>query len=179
MGKLNLCLNVDGNSIYRFAGKMNEQNMIESANYIESVLIEMSAPRDKIQNVFELFIETIQNILNYSSNAIKLHNQKREVVCDCTLSYFSTDNTYLLESCNLIYPSQRRRIEEKIAFLRDLDDRSLRQLIRKISRSKEEKHNKGAGLGYIIMTLKSSAPIEVAFQSYGHETLIYKQKLII
>jgi len=176
---LTLCLTIDGNSIYKFSGKMNEKNMINSANSIEKLLIENDAPKDKIQNVFELFIETIQNILNYASNSIELANQKKEVLCDCRLSYFTKENRYILESCNLIYKSQKAIIEERINSIKDLDKKALRQLIRKNSRSKEQKHNYGAGLGYILMTLKTTQAIEIEFEEYNDNTYIYTQKLVV
>ena len=176
---MKLCLNIDGNHIYVFSGKMNQETMIEGANYIEELLIKKSVSRDKIQNVFELFIETIQNILNYSSNTIKNNDNKKEVSCDCILSYFTKDNTYILESCNLIHKSQRELIKNRIDFIKNLDKRSLRQLIRKYSRSKEKKHDQGAGLGYILMSLKSTLPIKIEFVEYNHEIYKYKQKLVI
>jgi len=177
--KLTLCFAIDGNSIYKFSGKMNEENMINAVNSIEKLLIAQSAPKDKVQNVFELFIETIQNILNYASNSIELTNNKKEVECDCNLSFFTKDNTYILESCNLIHKEQKALIEERVDSIDGLDKQTLRKLIRKSSRSKENKHNYGAGLGYIIMTLKSTLPIEIEFKEYNNTTFRYKQKLVI
>ena len=176
---IKFCLNIDGNHIYEFSGKMNEGNMIKSANSIEKLLIQNNASQDKIQNVFELFIETIQNILNYSSNSVKLDNNKKEVSCDCKLSYFTQDNSYILESCNLIHKYQKNLIEEKINAIKGLDKKALRKLIRKNSRSQEEKHANGAGLGYILMTLKSTLPMEISFTEYNNKTFKYKQKLVI
>jgi len=177
--KLTLYLAIDGNSIYKFSGKMNEKNMINAANTIEKLLIEKSAPKDKVQNVFELFIETIQNILNYASNSIELTNNKREVMCDCSLSFFTKENTYILESCNLIHKNQKSLIKERVASIDGLDKQTLRKLIRKSSRDKENKHTYGAGLGYILMTLKSKHPIEIKFKEYDNNTFQYKQKLVI
>ena len=174
-----LCLNIDGDNIYQFSGKMNEQNMIDGANAIEKLLIKESVPREKVQNVFELFIETIQNILNYSSNSIELINNKREVNCDLTLSYFTKKNTYTLESCNLIHKNKKITIEERINSIKGLDNKSLRKLIRKNSRLKVKKHDYGAGLGYIIMALKSTLPIEIEFTDYNSDFFRYKQKLVI
>ena len=176
---LKLCLNIDGDNIYEFSGKMNEQSMIAGANYIERLLLEKSVSQDKIQNVFELFIETIQNILNYSSNSVKGDNNKREVSCDCVLSYFTDNNTYILESCNLIHKHQKKIIEEKVNAIKNLDKQALRKLIRKHSRSKEKKHDQGAGLGYILMALKSSLPIEIKFIKFDDKTLKYRQKLVV
>jgi len=176
---LTLYLLIDGNSIYKFSGKMNEENMINSANTIEKLLIAQSAPKDKVQNVFELFIETIQNILNYASNSIELTNNKREVTCDCSLSFFTKENTYILESCNLIHKEQKALIKERVESIAGLDKQTLRKLIRKNSRSKEKKHNFGAGLGYILMSLKSKLPIEIEFNEYNNTTFQYRQKLVI
>jgi len=177
--KVTLCLAIDGNSIYKFSGKMNEKNMINSANTIEKLLISQSAPKDKVQNVFELFIETIQNILNYASNSIELSKNKREVTCDCSLSFFTKDNTYILESCNLIHKENKALIKDRIDSIAGLDKQSLRKLLRKNSRSKEKKHNYGAGLGYIIMSLKSKLPIEIEFNEYNNTMFKYRQKLVI
>lgn len=176
---LNLCFTIDGNSIYRFSGKMNEQNMIESANSIERLLTKRSVPLEKVQNVFELFVETIQNILSYAANSIELSNNKREVSCECNLSYFTANNTYLLESCNLIDVEQKTSIETKIDLIKNLENKELRKLIRKNGRTREHKHEKGAGLGYMLMMLKSTAPIEISFKTYNAELLKYRQKLVI
>lgn len=175
-----ICIQVDEKTIYTFSGKMDEAKMIESANHIEKLLIQNGAKKDKIQNVFELFIETIQNMLNYAYNSMKLKNNKREVFCNFSLSYFTEKNLYRLESCNLISVEQRDVIEYKVKSIKKLDDASLRKLIRQKSRSKVDNHDKGAGLGYIIMTRKSSSPIEIEFTPYGdNDVLTYKQRLII
>jgi len=176
---VNFCLSIDGNNIYEFSGKMNEKNMINSANSIEKLLLQKFVSKEKIQNVFELFVETIQNILTYSANSVAITRDKHEVNCDCTLSYFTENDTYILESCNLIYKYQKELIEQKLNSLKDLDKKSLRKLIRTSSRSRKGKHQYGAGLGYILMTLKSTQPIDINFSKYNNETFKYKQKLVI
>lgn len=174
-----ICINIDDEAIYEFLGKMDEEKMVESANTIERLLIQKGAKVDKVQNVFELFVETVQNMLNYASNSVLLQNNKREVVCNFSLSYFTQNNTYILESCNLIHASQRQEIESRIEALRHLDDKELRQLIRKKSRNKQDSHDHGAGLGYIIMMRKSSSPIEISFEPHETDVLRYKQRLTI
>ena len=173
-----ICVKIDDHIIYEFSGKVNEKIMINSANNIERLLIENGAKKDKIQNVFELFIETVQNILNYSYN-VKLNSNKKEVFCNFSLLYSTEDDTYTLESCNFIKEHQKEIIEFKIGSLENLDDRALRKLIRKKSRSREDSHDNGAGLGYIMMAMKSSLPIKVQFSPYGEGVLKYKQKLVI
>jgi hypothetical protein len=157
--------------IYEFSGRVDEQVMINGANHIEKLLIANGANKDKIQNVFELFIETIQNILNYSYNSIKVKDNKKEVFCNFSLFYLTEKDTYILESCNLIKESQKEIIKHKMELIKDLDEKALRKLIRQKSRSKEDNHDKGAGLGYMIMARKSSSPIEILFLPYSEGIL--------
>lgn len=176
---ITICIKVNDNTVYEFSGRVDEEVMIRSASNIESLLIANGANREKIQNVFELFIETIQNMLSYAYNSICVEDNRKEVFCNFSLSYLTEDDTYILESCNLIKERQKETIIEKIDFLKDLDDKALRKLIRSKSRSREDNHDRGAGLGYIIMTRKSSLPIEVLFLPYGEGILKYKQRLFI
>ncbi|MBU1666952.1 SiaB family protein kinase [bacterium] len=176
---LKVCIQIDDKTIYEFSGKIDEQIMVQSANHIEKLLINNGAKIDKIQNVFELFIETIQNMLNYAYNSMKLENNKRKVFCNFTLSYFTANNLYILDSCNFITVDQKKVIKHKVNSIKDLDDASLRKLIRQKSRSKVDHHEKGAGLGYIIMTRRSSSPIEIQFIPYKKNILKYKQRLTI
>ena len=173
-----ICIKINNRIIYEFSGKVNEKIMIYSANNIERLLIKNGAKKEKIQNVFELFIETIQNILNYAYN-VKLYANKKEVFCNFSLLYSTENDTYILESCNLIEEHQKEIIEFKINSLKNLDDMALRRLIRKKSRSREDNHDRGAGLGYIMMSRKSSFPIMVQFSPYGEGILKYRQKLVI
>jgi len=174
-----ICIKIDDNMIYEFSGRVDEQVMINGANHIEKLLIANGANKDKIQNVFELFIETIQNILNYSYNSIKVKDNKKEVFCNFSLFYLTEKDTYILESCNLIKESQKEIIKHKMELIKDLDEKALRKLIRQKSRSKEDNHDKGAGLGYMIMARKSSSPIEILFLPYSEGILQYKQRLTI
>lgn len=176
--EVKICIKIDDKVIYEFSGRVNEKIMISSANSIERLLIKNGAKKEKVQNVFEVFIETIQNILNYSYD-VKYNSDKKEVFCNFSLQYSTEDNTYILESCNLIEKTQKEIIEFKIKSLENLDDKGLRKLIRKKSRSREDSHDKGAGLGYIMMTRKSSLPIKVLFSPYEEGILQYKQKLVI
>jgi len=176
---LKIFIQIDNNTIYEFQGRINERIMIECANHIEKLLIENKVKKEKVQNIFELFIETVQNILNYSYNTVHLSDAHKETSCYFTLSYITNQETYILDSCNLIKNNQKRVIEKKINFLKDFNNDNLRKLIRQKGRSKEDSHSNGAGLGYIMMTKKSSSPIEISFIPYHKDILIYKQRLYI
>ncbi len=176
---LNMCLKIDDNTIYEFDEKINEQSMISSAKHIEQLLKENNAKPNKIQDIFELLIEVMQNILNYSYLNVDLENNKKEANGTFILSYDTSTDTYTLQSCNLIYEKQREPIVDKLNSIKGLDDKALRKLAREKMRSKEDMHSKGAGLGFIMMERKSSQPIEVEFLEFKDDLLQYKLKLTI
>lgn len=172
---LNICIKVDNNLIYEFKGKIDQDKMLDMAKQIEHLLIEASLKKDKIKSVFELFIETVQNILSYSYKS----PETNEIACHFSLEYFTEEEHYLFESCNLILEHQQSIIEQKLQSIQNLSTQELRKLIRKKSRSAEDRHEHGAGLGYLVMARKTSLPIEVTFTPYQEGILIYKQKLYI
>jgi len=161
--KLNVCLTIDDSVIYDFHKTINEGSIIETAKSIEKILTDSNAKASKIQNVYEILIEIMQNILNYSYGNIDLPNNKREATGSISLSYSSEKDAYLLQTCNLIETKREDEIQNRLYQVRDLDDKQLRKLARQKMRSREDNHEKGAGLGFITVARKCSEPIEVQF----------------
>ena len=176
---LKICLKIDNTTIYEFDEKINEQSMIKSAKHIEQILIKNNAKPNKIQDVFELLVEILQNILNYSYGNVDLPNNKKEANGAFVLSYDTQNDKYILQSCNLIEKTQEQIIKDKFSSIKDLDDKALRKLSREKMRSQVDKHEKGAGLGFIMMQRKSSEPIETEFLPYKDEVLQFKLKLVV
>jgi len=177
---LNLCLRIDESTIFEFDEKINEQAIIDTAKQIEQLLIQNNAKPAKIQDVFEILVEVMQNMLNYSYGNRLLENNKKEATGSFTLSYETTNDTYTLNSCNLIDASLQEVIMEKIDFIKDFDDKALRKLSREKMRSKKDNHDKGAGLGFIMMQRKSTQPISiefVPFKAFKDKIVQFKLKL--
>ncbi len=151
---LKLCLEIDDKTIYEFNDKINEKNIVEAAKYIEELLKQNNTSSKKIQDVFELLVEVMQNILNYSHGSTTLKDNKREAYGILSLSYTSDTDIYILQSCNVIAKEQENIIKEKLKSLEGLDDKALRKLAREKMRSREDNHDKGAGLGFIMMAKK-------------------------
>ncbi|MEA3499228.1 MAG: SiaB family protein kinase [Campylobacterota bacterium] len=176
---LNLCLKIDENTIFEFHEKINEQAIIDTAKQIEHLLKQNNAKPAKIQDVFEILVEVMQNMLNYSYGNKLLENNKKEASGIFTLSYETTSDRYTLESCNLIEEYLQEVIERKIDSIKDLDEKALRKLSREKMRSKEDNHDKGAGLGFIMMQRKSTQPIAIEFVPYKDKIVQFKLKLIL
>jgi len=174
---LNICVKVDDGVIYQFMGQIDNGKMVDTANFIEQLLVQKSLNKDKIKKVFEVFIETLQNILSYSYQM----TEEKTINCHFALGYYTQTDEYVFESCNLIHKNQKPRIEQKLASIRGLSHAELRKLLRQKSRTAEDRHDAGAGIGYIMMARKSSKPIEVKFLPHEDENdvLLYKQRVYI
>jgi len=176
---LKLCLEIDDKTIYEFNDKINEVNMVKAAKHIEELLKQNNANPKKTRDVFELLIEVMQNILNYSYGSIDLQENKKEAYGVISLSYTSDIGTYLLQSCNLILKEQESIISNKVNSLEGLDTKALKKRSREKMRSGEDNHTKGAGLGFIMMARKSMEPIDISFLPYKENITQFKLTLVI
>ena len=176
---MDMHLKIDETAIYEFNEKINEESMIKSVKHIEKLLKQNNAKPDKIQNVFELIIEIMQNMLNYSYRNKKLANNKKEADGSFTLSYITSDDTYLLQSCNLIEDFQKRIIQERLKEIKGLDKKDIRKLIREKMKTKEGVHDKGAGLGFMMMAKRSIEPINIEFLPHSDSINKFILKLIV
>ncbi len=173
--QLKVCFQINDKNIYNFLGNINERVIVDIAKHIEKLLKKNCASPAKIQNVFELFVETLQNMLNYSYGTTKLE----ENICNFVLDYDSENDTYTLESCNLIRYEQKYIIKTKINEITNLDNIALRKLVRNKARSRSDVHDKGAGLGFLVMSKRTKEPIEVSFTPQNDGILRYTQRLVI
>lgn len=177
--ELKICVEINEKEIYSFNEKVNEQKIIETASKIEKLLLENGANHTKIKSVYEITIEMLQNILNYSYDSSKVENNKMEANGYFGVCYSTQKDNYNLKSCNLIEKVQEEIIINKIDSIKNLDDKELRKLAREKMRSKEDNHDKGAGLGFIMMQRKSTQPIAIEFVPFKDEIVQFKLKLIL
>jgi len=176
---LDLCLQINDETIYNFCGKVNEDILIQCTKDIEALLKEHGAKPSKIKNVFELVVETLQNMLHYSCCSTYYKKDKKESLCNFTLSYNSDEDSYIIDSCNLIESYKKDIIEQRVQELNNLSKKELRKLALKKIRTQKDRHNDGAGLGFIMMAKKTIKPIQIEFRPYSGDILHYKQRLVI
>ena len=176
---LNICLKIDETTIYQFDETINEQSIIDSVRNIEELLESNGATPKKTQDIFELIVEIMQNMLNYSYGNKDLSNNKKEAKGSLVLSYLTDTDTYTIQSCNLVEVQQETIIRQKLNSLEGLNDKELRKLSRQKMRDKTDMHQKGAGLGFIMISRKAIKPIEIFFDDIDDNVKQFKLKLEI
>ncbi|MDF1875062.1 hypothetical protein JHD48_04870 [Sulfurimonas sp. SAG-AH-194-I05] len=166
-------LQIDDTVIYEFSNKLNEETMIKISKTIQSHLISAQVHIDKIDDIFKILIEIMQNILNYSYDKIELKNNKREAQGILIVTMNSIENTCTIQSSNLIKNTKKAIIQERLHEIQGLNEKDLRRLLRQKMRAKKDIHTKGAGLGFIIIGLRVVKPVIITFTPIENDILKY------
>ncbi|WP_455756964.1 SiaB family protein kinase [Sulfurimonas sp.] len=156
-------LEVDGSVICQFDEKIDNKNIVSSVTNIESSLKKLNISEEKIDDIFKVMIEILNNILNYSSDTKDIGNKSNEAKGTFKIVIDTKLNSFIMESSNLIYDSQKEILESRLLEVKGLDYNSLRKLKRKKMRAKYDVHDKGAGLGFLTMALIVGDSINIEF----------------
>ena len=99
-------------------------------------------------NILTIFIELSQNMMNYSKSQdiTASHNDGRGMI---VVGHDKEKDTYYVMSRNLISKEDKERIDEKLKKILSLNKDELRSYYRQMRKTGHEKHEQGAGIGFI------------------------------
>jgi hypothetical protein len=163
-GEVNFSVKIDDDNILEIRQPLDYNKIKTAVSEIEKTLLKNGASSKKIKDVFEIAVEMLQNILNYSYGSRTKDDHSKEADGHFRVVYNSQNDLYTMLSENLITSKQAIAIQEKIDAIKDLDDKALRKLMREKMRSRSDQHKHGAGLGFITMAKRASQPLEVEFE---------------
>ena len=177
--KLDVCIKIDTHIIYEFNAKVTQENIITSANTIKAQLIDENIDNEKVDAVYEITIEILQNILKYSYGNKIDEDNIREADGKFGITYDSTKNMITLKSCNLINTNKVELIKQRIQEVSGLDATELRKLFRNKMKTRKDIHDDGAGLGFITIASKASQEIKVDFESITNGVEKYSLEVVV
>lgn len=93
-------------------------------------------------NIYTIFIELSQNILNYS----KKHNDVK--ADDLIVAGRDSSENYYTFSQNIITTEDKEKIEPKLLEIIDLNKDEIKKRYKELRRSGKNKHKKGGGIGF-------------------------------
>jgi hypothetical protein len=113
--------------------------------------LEEEAQRNEISigvsnNIFTVFIELSQNMMNYSKSKDEFC---RKIMPEGLIVVSrEDDNLYFVESQNIISIDDKNKIEPIINEIQSLDREALKKRYRELRKSGQRSHNKGGGIGF-------------------------------
>ena len=136
------------------------------------------------QAVFSVFIEQMQNVLNYSAERPGPSDAENadEAAPDLRVGIVIVgmdDDGYCILCGNNIHNRDRERIAARIDEIRNLDKNELKALYKERRRQTSEPGSKGAGLGLIEMARKAGKPIDYTFTRIDDAFSFFSIKVVV
>lgn len=132
-----------------------------------------------IQSVFSIFVEQMQNILNYSAENLNLKGEIDRELRAGVLVIGHEEDGFAVYCGNLVYNSDVELLKEKIEAIRLLSKEELKELYKRKRKEASDIIGNGAGLGLIEMCRKAGKPIECAFTPVDDRYSFFSMKVVI
>jgi hypothetical protein len=128
-------------------------------------------------NIFTIFIELSQNMMNYSRH--KTGQMGGPAFQGLVLVGITRDkSSYYIISRNIVGRADKERIEPRLAEIEGLDREALRKLYREKRKAGKDQHHKGAGIGFIEIARRCDK-LEHYFEAFKNDTYYFTIKTTI
>ena len=133
-------------------------------------------------NIFTIFVELSQNMMNYSKSkneADEEFDPKGLVL----VGYNKEDNSYYVLSRNVLDTTDKDKMLPKLEEIKSMSRDEIKKKYRELRRSGLDKHNKGAGIGFLEISkrcdnidFKFTKISENKYQFMFQANILIKQK---
>lgn len=165
--------------IFSFSGPIS-QVIVESIGITLRKKMQMEATGlSTIQRVFSVFVEQMQNILNYSAEVTPSFTAVDEDLRSGVLILGHEDDSFYVCCGNYIERAAAEKLAGDLAALRPLSRDELKKLYKKQRKSDPPEGSAGAGLGLIEMARRSSRPIDFDIKPINGGYCFFSIKAVI
>ena len=150
MNKLESILEKDGIIFLTYGGAFTQSLISCMTGVLEKEVEEAELSMKISNNIFVVFIELAQNIMNYSKQLKENGDfDPKGLIC-----VGKQDSKYSVSSQNIISLKDKIQIEEKLNLIRSLNSDEIKKLYRETRRNGDGAHEKGGGLGFLEIAKK-------------------------
>lgn len=167
--------------LYFYCGPIAHTSIEGASHTLRRHLQNEEAGNTTTQAVFSIFIEQVQNILNYSAEklATKDDDQENELRIGIVVIGNEDDGNYFIYCGNRVDNDDVAQLKDKIETVRYLSKDELKILYKERRRMEPEPGSKGAGLGLIEIARKAGKPLEYDFTRIDDESSFFSIKVIV
>ena len=126
-------------------------------------------------NIFTIFIELSQNMMNYSKSINLYDNSNKS---EGLIMVSKDDNNYYIDSQNIISVTDKEKIEPKLIEIKNSSKDEIKKLYRESRKSGRDTHGKGGGIGFYEIA-KRCDKIDYDFKQINEEKLYFHIKTTI
>jgi hypothetical protein len=164
-----------------FSGPMSQDLMVEIGAILKTKMKLEGASFATILKVFSILVELNQNIIHYSAEKVTTQQDTKSAVpAGCGIIAIGKDGDhYIILSGNSVRSEDIERLGHKLKQLNSLNEEALKKLYLERRKLEPEKDSKGAGLGFIEVSRKTSQPLAYDFSNIDEQHAFFSLKAII
>lgn len=154
------------NIIFCYSGPIIQEGLEGISQTLRRKLEADDVDFSSSQAIFSIFIEQMQNILNYSAERqTYIHGDLEDALSVGIFLIGYAGDQYFIFCGNKILTEDVPYLTNKIEEIRNLSKEELNQLYRMRRKMDPAKSSKGAGLGLIEVAKRSGKPMEYTFKN--------------
>jgi len=145
----------DGIIFLSYGGYLSQALISAMTEALEKEAEENGVSMSVSNNIFTIFIELSQNMMNYSKSL----NPNSEIGKTQGLILVSKDKNYNyhIHSQNIVSQDDKEKIEPKLLEIQSLDKDGIKKRYRELRKSGRDTHSRGGGIGFYEIAKKCDA----------------------
>lgn len=164
----------DGIIFLSYGGYLSQALISGMTEALEKEAEEHGIHMSIANNMFTIFIELSQNIMNYSKSLDENTHKPQGLI----IVSKDTDHNYYIHSQNIVSLQDKEKVEPKLLEIQSLDKQSIKKRYRELRKSGQNTHSKGGGIGFYEIAKKCNS-IEYDFTKIQEDRYYFHIKTII
>lgn len=166
--------------IFYYSGPISQDTLEGVGSTLRRNLDYEEADNKVSMSVFSIFVEQVQNILNYSAEKLEPVGEEESELRVGVVVIGREETGDCFVCCgNQIYNKDMEALRDKIEEIRNLGQDELKSLYKKRRKMSSEENSRGAGLGLIEMARRSGKPLEYNFTKIDDEFSFFSIKVVV
>lgn len=177
LSQLETILEDDGIIFLTYGGRLSQALIVGMTEALEKESETHDLSMKVSHNLLTIFIELSQNMMNYSKKAA-LSDEVGDSKGLIIVGYDKNTKDYYILSRNILSTKDKEKIIPRIEQVLPLDKDELKALYRKLRKSGQGKHEKGAGIGFVEVARRCDK-MEYSFSKINDNTHYFAFKAVI
>jgi len=161
--------------IFTFCGPMSHDIVEGLGGALRNKMMEDDISRTVSSKVFSIFVEQVQNVINYSEEKAPENSEMSFGI----VVVGKKDDSFFVMGGNQIANNKVAELKENLIQLQSMNKDELKQFYKKKRKEEPKSSSKGAGIGFIEMARKSSKPIKFNFENLNKDSSFFTIEIIV
>jgi len=156
--------------IFAFSGAIT-YNMLSTVGATMKEDLEDTSDTKELANMYEIFTEMLQNIMNYSA---KRNIDTKKGAGTCFVRQNKTTKKFTVCAGNMIHTEDKNRMTQKLEKINSLDKDGLKAYYKEVRKSGGDAHDLGAGLGLLTIARKAEGKLQYNISQIDDEFMYFE-----